>query len=291
MRSPDRLCRKILLAAFLGVLCVSTAHAQTEVNAVNLARDVGMDQKLGAQIPLDTEFRDSTGKTVRLRDYFGERPVVLVLPFYRCNGSCLMELDGMVRCFSKLSFELGKDFTALAVSIHPKETPEMAAAKKREYEELLKRPGARDGWHFLVGSWDAIQALTQAVGFRFVYDPVKDQIAHATGIIILTPQGRVSRYFYGAKYNPRDVRLALVEASNNRIGTLADKISLYCSTFDLARGRYTPHIMRITQILGVATVILLAAAIFILSRVPADRSGGTAAPPGPGSGPGAPARA
>lgn len=257
----------LLALALTPLTAPRSAQAQTqEVSSVNLSKDVSLDQKLNAQIPLDTEFQDSTGKTVRLRDYFGEKPVVLVLPFYKCRGSCAMELDGMIKCFKDLEFELGKEFNALTVSIHPKETANLAAAKKTEYEELYRRPGAKEGWNFLVGSWDSIQALTKSVGFRFVYDPVKDQIAHPAGIIVITPQGRVSRYFYGINYNQKDVRLALVEASNNKIGTLADKVTLYCSTFDMVRGKYTPHIMRILQILGVATVLMLGGMIFILSR-------------------------
>lgn len=248
---------------------LNAVRAQTtEANNVSLARDVSLDQKLNAQVPLDTEFQDSTGKTVRLRDYLGEKPLVLVLPFYKCRGSCALELDGMVKCFQKMEFELGKEFNALTVSIHPKETPNLAAAKKTEYEEIYKRPGAKQGWQFLVGPWDSIMALTRSVGFRFVYDTKKDQIAHPAGIMVLTPQGRVSRYFYGVNFKPKDVRLALVEASNNKIGTLADKVTLYCSTFDMAKGRYTPHIMRITQVLGVATALMVGGMIVILSRAP-----------------------
>jgi protein SCO1 len=249
----------------------TTEKVMTETPTVNsegvdIGRQVGIDQKLNEALPLETQFQDSTGKTVKLGDYFGKKPIILVTPFYKCRGSCALELDGMAKCFRDLEFQIGKEFNVVTMSIHPKETPEMAAAKKAEFVELYKKPGAEQGWNFLVGNWESIKTVTDAIGFRFVYDPVKDQIAHAAGIQIITPQGRISRYFYGVNYDPKQVRLALVEAGNGKIGTLADKVTLYCSSFDMVRGKYTPNIMRITQVLGIATVLGVACMIGILAR-------------------------
>ncbi len=242
------------------------APPQTNSDGVDISTQVGIDQKLDAALPLDTEFQDHTGKTVKLREYFGTKPLILVTPFYKCRGSCALELDGMAKCFRDMDFQIGKEFNVLTMSIHPKETPEMAAIKKAEFEDLYKRSGADTGWNFLVGNWESIKSVTDAVGFRFVYDPIKDNIAHAAGIMIVTPQGRISRYFYGVNYEPKQVRLALVEASSGKIGTLADKVTLYCSSFDMVRGKYTPNVMRITQVLGVSTAIALAGMIALLSR-------------------------
>lgn len=250
------------------VLAQKVTDTAPTVNSdgADISQKVGIDQKLDAVLPLDTQFQDSTGKTVRLGDYFGSKPVILVTPFYKCRGSCALELDGMAKCFRDLDFQIGKEFNVLTMSIHPKETPDMAAAKKAEFVELYKKPGADVGWNFLVGNWESIRSVTDAIGFRFVYDPVKDQIAHAAGILIITPKGHISRYFYGVNYDPKQVRLALVEASNGKIGTLADKVTLYCSSFDMIHGKYTPNIMKITQILGIATLLAVVGLVGILSR-------------------------
>lgn len=256
------------LALPSGVLAqkVLDAPPQTNSDGIDISKQVGIDQKLDAVLPLNTEFQDHTGKTVKLREYFGTKPLILVTPFYKCRGSCALELDGMAKCFRDMDFQIGKEFNVLTISIHPKETPEMAAIKKAEFEDLYKRSGADTGWNFLVGNWESIRSVTDAIGFRFVYDPIKDNIAHAAGIMIVTPQGHISRYFYGVNYDPKQVRLALVEASSGKIGTLADKVTLYCSSFDMVRGKYTPNVMRITQVLGVSTAIALAGLIALLSR-------------------------
>ena len=245
---------------------VLSAPPQVDSNGIDISTQVGIDQKLDAVLPFAAEFQDHTGKTVKLGDYFGTKPVILVTPFYKCRGSCALELDGMAKCFRDLDFQIGKEFTVLTMSIHPKETPEMAAAKKAEFEELYKRPGADTSWNFLVGNWSSIKSVTDTIGFRFVYDPIKDNIAHAAGIMVITPKGHISRYFYGVNYDPKQMHLALVEASNGKIGTLADKVTLYCSSFDMLRGKYTPNIMRITQVLGMGTLIMVVGMIALLSR-------------------------
>jgi protein SCO1/2 len=287
VRSALRVTTMLLTAGIL-LLEYGPAVAQGQVN---LGRDVGIDQKLDTALPLETPFVDENGNNVKLADYFGKKkPVILILPFYRCTGSCLLEMDGLVKCMNQLSFALGKEYEVLTVSIHPMEGPEQARAKKKEYLGLYKRanPQNENAWHFLTGSWDSIQTLTKAVGFRFVWDRQKNDIAHATGIIVLTPQGKTSRYFYGVNFSPSNVKLALMEASENKIGSLVDKVVFYCSTFDMVKGRYTANIMRLTQVMGVATVLLVGLFITLLSvqnrRVPL-RAAPTGVLPRPGDAP------
>lgn len=263
----------------MGLLVVGTAgSAQAQLNPsqggpIDVARQVGLDQKLNAQVPLDTVFRDETGKAVLLKSYFGDKPVVLVLPFYKCPGICTTELEGMVKAFRSpdLHRKLGDDFEAVTISINPKETPDLAAAKKSEYIQLYAHPNATDpsaatGWHFLVGDLDSIHKVTQAVGFRYFYDPKTDQYAHPAGLIVLTPQGKVSRYLYGAIYRPFDLRLALAEASQNKIGSPVEQILLLCYHYDPVRGKYGLVIMNVIKLAGFATVALLGGSILLLVR-------------------------
>ena len=238
--------------------------------------DVTLEQQLDKPIPQDAKFTDENGKPVTLAEYFGKKPVVLVMPFYKCAGSCALELDGMVDCFRKMRYDIGKDFNVLTVSINPTETPELAIAKKHDllgiYTKEGNRPQANEGWHFLTGDWDNINRLAAATGFHFLYDERKGNIAHPAGIMILTPQGKLSRYFYGTNYDPKTMRLALVEAGDNRVGGLVEKITLGCSSFDMSTGKYTPNIMKITEFFGIGTVLVMAVGIGILSltnrRVP-----------------------
>jgi protein SCO1/2 len=205
----------------------------------DVAREVGIDQKLDSQVPLDLHFRDESGKEMRLGDYFGGRPVVLVLAYYRCPKLCSIVLNEMLQTFREMSFNIGKEFEVVTVSFDPRETPELAAAKKRGYVEKYGRDGGEAGWHFLTGEKSQIDALAESVGFRYRYLEKEDLYAHASGIMVLTPQGRVSRYFYGAHYSPRDLRLGLVEASQNRIGSPADQFLLLCLHYDAKTGTYT----------------------------------------------------
>ncbi|MBC7528264.1 MAG: SCO family protein [Chthonomonadaceae bacterium] len=233
------------------------------------ANDVMIEQHLDAQIPLDATFKDENGKVIKLGDYVKDKPTVLVMPFYKCAGSCALELEGMIQCFDKLPFNVGKEFNVLAVSIHPKETQEDALAKKKTILEIYNgkgdRPDATNGWHFLTGDWENINKLAQPVGFKYVYDENKNQISHAAGIMILTPNGKVSRYFYGVNYDKKQVKLSLVEAGENKIGNLADKITLFCSAFDMAAGKYTLSIMRLLQIMGTMTVLVVVSSISLMS--------------------------
>jgi protein SCO1 len=229
-------------------------------------REVGFDQRLNEQVPLDLVFRDENGKSVRLRDCVGGKPVILVLAYYRCPMLCTEVLNGLVRALLDLPFNAGKEFTILTVSFDPRETPELASAKKKTYLERYGRPGAEEGWRFLTGEEDSIKQLTEAVGFRYKYDPRSDQFAHASGIMILTPDGKISRYFYDVRYSPRDLRLGLVEASQNKIGTPVDQILLYCFHYDPAEGKYGPVVMNFVRAGGVLTLLGIGMFLVVLSR-------------------------
>lgn len=230
---------------------------------------VGIDQKLDAQIPLDLVFRDEQGRAVPLRAYFGEKPVVLSLVYYECPMLCTLILNGLLRSLRALPLTVGKDFTVVTVSFDPREGPELAAAKKRTYVQSYGRPGADGGWHFLTGEEEAIRRLTDAVGFRYAFDPETGQFAHASGIIVLTPQGRVARYFYGIEYSPRDLRFGLIEAAAGKIGSPVDQILLYCYHYDPKAGRYSLLIMNVLRVAGAATVAVLG--VFILAMIRRDR--------------------
>jgi len=217
-------------------------------------RKVGFDQKLNEQVPLDLVFKDEAGREVRLGDYIHDKPVILVLAYFRCPMLCSEVLNGLVRGMLDLPFEVGKDFEVLTVSFDPSETPEMATAKKHTYVQRYGRPGGAAGWHFLTGKEDAIKKLTAAVGFRYTYDAAHEQFAHASGIMILTPGGKIARYIFDVQFPPRDLRLALVEASANRIGSPADQILLFCFHYDPVEGKYGPAILNLLRLGGVLTL-------------------------------------
>jgi protein SCO1/2 len=231
-----------------------------------LLTDIGLDQRLDAQVPLDLRFKDEAGRDVRLGDYFGRKPVILTLVYYECPMLCTQVLNGLTSALGVLSFTVGQEFDIVTVSFDPKETPELAAAKKAAYLDRYKRKGAGRGWHFLTGDERSIAALTKAVGFRYAYNASIDQYAHVSGIMVLTPEGRLSRYFYGIEYGPRDVRLALIEAADRRIGTPADQLLLYCFHYDPKSARYSLAIMRLVRTLGVATVLAMVGGIVVLRR-------------------------
>jgi len=238
----------------------------------------GLDQKLDAQVPLDTPFRDETGKVVPLSAFIHDKPVMLVMPFYKCTGVCTLELNGMVKAFKNLRFQPGKEFDVVIVSINPKEGPELAAAKKQQYLQLYGHPETAKGWHFLTGEEANIHRLADAVGFRYIYDAKFDRYSHPAGLMVITPQGKLSRYFYGSDYNPRDMRFALMEASENRIGSFVEAIQLYCFHYDPTTGKYGLVITRIIQIAGAATVLILGGLIFLLFRYERKHRIGALAP-------------
>jgi protein SCO1 len=239
---------------------------------------VSFEQHLGDQVPLDLPFVDDRGAAVQLGDYFGSQPVVLLLSYYECPMLCPLVRDGLVTSLNQVRLNVGQDFTVVNVSIDPAETPMNAANAKTWTLTRYNRPESADGWHFLTGSQDSIQQLADAVGFRYFYDETINQYAHAAGILVLTPRGELARYFYGIEFIPGDLRLGLVEASDNKIGTVVDQLLLLCYHFDPSTGRYTGLVMTIVRIAGATTVLLMAGAVWMMSRGP-RRPG--APPPGP----------
>jgi protein SCO1/2 len=248
-------------------LCLS-ASAQPAVMRPPVLKDVGIDQLLSHQVPLDLEFKDETGKTVKLGDYFNGKPVVLSLVYYDCPQLCNLTLNGLMNVLKTLPMKPGKEFVSLTVSFDPKEKPELAAEKRNTYLQKLANPEINDGWHFLTGEEAAIQALTKSVGFRFIWDPVSKQYAHSSALIVITPEGKVSRYFYPsdvlANFQPRDIRFGLLDASGGKIGSLADQVILYCYQYDPERGVYGLVIMRIMRIFAIITILTLVALILFL---------------------------
>jgi len=227
-------------------------------------RNIGIDQKLDEQVPLDLVFRDEIGREKQLREFFRGKPVILSLVYYECPMLCNQVLNGLSGSLGTLSFDVGKEFDVLTVSFDPRETPVIAAAKRESYLRRYKREGAADGWHFLTGDLAAIERLTQAVGFRYNYDQESKQYVHASGIMVLTPEGKLSRYFYGIEYAPKDVRLSLIEASAGKIGSPVDAVLLYCFHYDPMTGKYAPVVMNIMRLCGVVTVIGVVAMIALL---------------------------
>jgi len=236
-------------------------------------REIGFDQNLNARVPLDTAFNDESGRAVRLRDYFGQRPVVLVFAYYDCPMLCTVVINGLASALNVLSLEPGKDFEIVTVSFNPRDTPATASAKKASYIARYKQPSAAAAWHFLTGSQASIDRLTKAAGFRYVWDAETQQFAHPTGVMVLTPDGRLARYLFGIEYGPRDLRYAIVDASNGRVGSAVDSLLLFCYHYDPARGRYGVAIMRLIRAGGAATVLALGAFIFIMVRKEKQASG------------------
>ena len=211
---------------------------------------VGIDQRLDQQVPLDLEFRDEAGRAVPLSNFFHGKPVLLALVYYRCPMLCTQILNGVVGSLKAVAFNPGRDFEVVSISFDPKDTPELAASKKQTYLRRYGRDATANGWHFLTGDEAPIKALTDAVGFHYKYDAATQQFAHASGIMLLTSQGRLSRYFYGVEFAPRDVRLGLVEASQNQIGNVTDEVLLFCYHYDAATGKYGAVAMNMVRLGG-----------------------------------------
>lgn len=229
-------------------------------------REIGFDQRLDERVPLDVEFKDDHGRTVKLGEYFGRKPVVIAFVYYDCPMLCTMVLSSITSTLGILSLEPGKDFELVMVSFDPRETAELAARKKAEYLHRYDRPATADGWHFLTGEPPSIERLTKAAGFRYTWDEETQQFAHPAGIIVLTPDGRLARYLFGLEYGARDLRFALVEASEGRIGTAVDAALLYCFHYDPMTGRYGFVVMRLLRVAGAATVLVLATFVFVMLR-------------------------
>jgi protein SCO1/2 len=232
-----------------------------------LLKQVGVDQKLNSQVPLNLTFRDETGRVVPLSTYFGHgRPVLLSLVYFTCPMLCTQVLNGVLTSVKAQTLNIGSDFDVLTVSIDPTDTPRLASAKHDLYTGIYNRPGGAQGWHFLTGEEPQIKALADAVGFRYAYDPDSRQYAHASAIMVLTPEGKVSRYFYGIEYPTRDLRLGLVEASEGKIGSPVDEILLFCYHYDPHIGKYGLVISRVLKMAGAFTVLVIGLGIFLLSR-------------------------
>ena len=253
-------------AVALALLLVAGSAGAATSDRPPLLRDVGMEARLGAPVPLDLAFRDEEGNAVTLARYFGERPVVLSLVYFGCPMLCGEVLGGLTTALRGVGLEPGTDFTALTVSFDPRDGPEAARRRKAEIVGRYGRPGAETGWRFLTGDADAIRRLTDAVGFRYAWDDVGQQFAHTAMVTVLTPEGRVSRYYQGIEYMPRDLRLGLVEASAGRIGSIADRVLLFCYRYDGATGRYTMTVERAVRVGGLLTFLALGTLVGVLLR-------------------------
>jgi protein SCO1/2 len=230
---------------------------------------VRIDQKLNHQLPLNLVFRNENGEPVKLGDYFGRKPVVLSLVYYECPMLCTQVLNGMVSAFKVLSFKAGEEFDVVTVSFDPRETSALATAKKKTYVGYLpeaKRGPAENGWHFLTGDSESIKRLTEAVGFHYNFDEATNQFAHSSAIMIATPEGKLARYFYGVEYSPKDLRLGLVETSQNKIGSPVDQLLLFCYHYDPATGTYGAVVMNMIRVGGIATLFGMVALFFAMRR-------------------------
>ena len=246
--------------------------ARTETGPVSSGlpaplRDVRIEQKLNQQLPLGLTFRDESGRDVKLGDYFGRKPVVLAFVYYDCPMLCTQVLNGMVTSFRVLPFQIGKEFEVVTISFDPRETPALAQAKKQKYVDYLPekmRAGAASGWHFLTGDQANIEKITEAAGFHYRYDETTKQFAHASGVMVTTPGGKLARYYYGIEYPARDLRLGLIESSANKIGSPVDQLLLYCYHYDPATGKYGAVVMNMVRIGGVLTMLGIAAMLLLL---------------------------
>lgn len=235
-----------------------------------LLNKISITQRLNAQLPLALNFVDETGKTIQLSDYFGKRPAILALVYYQCPMLCSEELNGLTGALEMVSLKPGRDFDVIVISIDPSEGPDLAAAKKRSYLKKYGHPESANGWHFLTGKQDAIDAITRAVGFGYVRIPGPDgrltQFAHASAIQIVTPQGKLAQYYMGVEYSPKDLRLGLVEASNNKIGTPVDNILTYCYHYDPTTNKQSLIVSRVVQLGGFLTMACLGGFMFLMFR-------------------------
>ena len=258
-------------ASFL-LAAASLMHA--EYGRPVLTRGVGLDQKLNSQIPLNLTFRNEANQLVPLSTYFTTKPVVLALVYYRCPNICSVTLTEIATSLRRVALQPGTEYQVVIVSIDPSETPDLAAAKKASYEKVFNQPGRNgishtgfnQGWHFLTGTQDSITKLADAVGFRYKWDSRTQQFIHAGGIMVATPKGILSRYFYGVQYAPADMRMALVTASNNSIGSPVDQLILFCFHYDATQGKYTLAIFNVIKLAGSITVLGLALLLYFLLR-------------------------
>ena len=256
-----------LIKISLGVVLIATAVLADRPPYLPKKFDgIGIDQRLNAKAPLDTVFRDESGASVPLRTYFREKPVLLVPVYFRCPLLCPQVLSGVVRGLRPLRLAPGRDFEIVAISFDPGDIPQDAAQKRDRYAHEYSSRNGTNGWHFLVGSQQSIQAVMNAVGFRYRSDPATKMFIHASGVMILTPDGRVSRYFYGVDFEPKDLKLGLVESSNGRIGSPVDQILLLCYHYDPKTGKYGAVVINILRLAGALMVVIMAGGLFLLLR-------------------------
>lgn len=255
--------RCCLAAVIAALALVGPAQAQS---ITDVMRDVKLQQRLNEQLPLRTPFRDETGGSVLLQDYFGQRPVVLAFVYYECPMLCSFILNGLVKGLKPVRFDPGREFDVVVISFDPREKPALAAAKKAAYVKEYGRPRTERGWHFLTGDQDSVTRVTKAAGFEYLFDPNSNQYAHASGVIVATPEGKLFRYFYGIEYAPRDLRLAFVEAAKNKIGTPVDQLLLYCFHYDPRTGKYGFLITNVIRLAGTATALALGIFLFVMFR-------------------------
>ena len=251
----------VVLPVVLPIRAQQAASAQPAI-----LRGAGITQLLNQQVPRDLIFRNESGKAVRLGDYLGRKPIVLSMIYFNCPSLCTEVLNGELRALQGIPLNMGKDYEAITVSFDPKDSAAEAEIKSRIYTGLYGRPGSAGGWHFLTGEQKSIDALTAAVGFRDVYDRDSGQFAHAAAIMILTPEGRVARYFYGLQYPTRDVRLGLVEASEGRIGSPTDAALLFCYHYDPLTGKYGLMVTNLLRAGGAITVLVLGIFVWVMFR-------------------------
>lgn len=253
----------ILLASIVTCAAASTSDKPQLPKEL---QGIGLDQRLNAQVPLDAQFRDEAGRTVQLREYLGHRPAILALVYYRCTMLCSYILNGIVEGLRPLSLRPGRDFDVIAISIDPSEGPELAAGKRDHYARSYSSKYGTNGWHFLTGDDTNIHKVANAVGFHYRWDPKTKMFLHLSGIMILTPQGKASRYFYGVQYQPKDLELGLVEASNDRIGSVADQVLLFCYHYDASTGKYSAAVFNLLRASAALVLLLLAGALTLLWR-------------------------
>jgi len=275
----ERVSQKFVLALLFVAIACSLALSQGTSQGIMsppaamrppYLENVGIEQHLDGQVPADLAFTDDAGRAVKLGDYFGKKPLILNLVYYNCTMLCGEALAGLSASMKVIKFDVGNQFDVITVSFNPRETTADAAAKKVEYLKRYGRANAAAGWHFLTGSPDSINALTKAVGFQYQYDAAKNQYAHATAIMVLTPEGRISRYFYGVEFPPKDLRMGLVEASSGRIGNPVDQVLLYCYHYDPATGKYGAIVSNILKLGAALTILVLGGlliALFYLERI------------------------
>ncbi len=272
--------RRLFVASLLALVApLAPAQRQDLTQRFDPAQEVGIDQRIGERLPLDLVLRDHTGAERRLAEFFDQQPVLLAFVYYECPMLCTLVLNGVTSALRTLPLRPGDDFQLVVVSIAPDETPELAAAKRRGYLESMGLDEVQPGWNFLVGDRATIDALTGAVGFRFVYDAPSGEYAHSSGIQVLTPQGELSRYFYGVEYSARDLRLGLVEASAGKLGNVVDEVLLLCFAYDPLTGKYGVAILTTLRIAGSALVLALA--VFIALMLRRERRHRAARPPAP----------